>query len=327
MKPQTATLNPQFFAIIFLFLFQTTFAQIKVLDGGRVGIGTTDVTGIKVHINCDQENVALKLSSNAGDWAYISQIEGSIDNAKALAIRKSGNDNFFVLCNGLVWSQGQFHFSDSRLKNRVTDIDNPMDKIMRLRGVYYHYKSGAINNRLGLNFNDTIKQHVGFIAQEVKLVVPEVVDSNSQGVLGINYSQLTALLVAGIQQQQTQINRLKTQINFCCNQTSKKNVISGDTFSLFKSSNSSGNQFLLFQNQPNPFSNKTEIFYQTPNSAENINIMIFNMQGDLIKSFSNLGSGKSSIIILAGDLRPGMYLYSLIADGNEIDTKRMILSE
>ncbi len=51
------------------------------------------------------------------------------------------------------------------------------------------------------------------------------------------------------------------------------------------------------------------------------------MQGELIKSYTNLIAGKQSVQINGSDLKPGMYLYSLISNGNEIDTKRMILSE
>jgi len=47
----------------------------------------------------------------------------------------------------------------------------------------------------------------------------------------------------------------------------------------------------------------------------------------MVKSFENLDVSFGEITIAGNDLTPGMYLYSLFVDGNEIDTKRMILTQ
>jgi hypothetical protein len=51
------------------------------------------------------------------------------------------------------------------------------------------------------------------------------------------------------------------------------------------------------------------------------------MQGGLVKSFDKLDSAKDEVVVKGSELKPGMYLYSLIIDGREIDTKRMILTK
>jgi hypothetical protein len=51
------------------------------------------------------------------------------------------------------------------------------------------------------------------------------------------------------------------------------------------------------------------------------------MQGKLIKTYPINTKKEGSIEINGGEMQPGMYLYSLIIDGKEIDTKRMILTE
>jgi len=58
-----------------------------------------------------------------------------------------------------------------------------------------------------------------------------------------------------------------------------------------------------------------------------VKILIFNMQGTLIKTYNNLYVGKGQININSGELIPGMYMYTLIADGKEVDTKKMILTK
>ena len=51
------------------------------------------------------------------------------------------------------------------------------------------------------------------------------------------------------------------------------------------------------------------------------------MQGTLLKTVNLSNTGKGSIIINGGELNAGMYMYSLVANGKEIDTKRMILTK
>ena len=50
------------------------------------------------------------------------------------------------------------------------------------------------------------------------------------------------------------------------------------------------------------------------------------MQGNFKKQYSVHNTGESFINISGYELSAGMYLYSLVVDGKEIDTKRMILT-
>jgi hypothetical protein len=282
---------------------------------------------VKVHIAADSYNMALKLSTDqSGNWGYLSNFKTQGPYMKAISISLDNNENGFWYSNGELFASNFFVYSDQRLKTKVIDIDNPMDKIMKLRGVYYHYQPNSVLTQYRLSFSDTSRQ-IGFLAQELRTVVPEVVDSSSNGTLAVNYPQLIALLTAGIQEQQGEINNLKTQLQLCC----EKAQINGKKDTLINlgkmSFSNAKEQFVLFQNQPNPFNETTLINYVTPLEAINVSILFFNMNGELIRSFVNIPNGKQSIQINGADLKPGMYLYSLIANGNEIDTKRMILTK
>jgi len=58
------------------------------------------------------------------------------------------------------------------------------------------------------------KHDIGFVADSVKEVYPNLVSTNAQGeVEGMNYSKLVSALVKSIQEQQAQINELQTKIN------------------------------------------------------------------------------------------------------------------
>lgn len=56
-------------------------------------------------------------------------------------------------------------------------------------------------------------------------------------------------------------------------------------------------------------------------------IYIYNMQGSQIRKIEITDRGESSIILQGSELSAGMYIYALIADGKEIDSKRMILTK
>jgi hypothetical protein len=102
-------------------------------------------------------------------------------------------------CGG---NQAWFNASDRRLKENIIPISNALEKVLKLQGVTYNMK------------NDPLKTlQMGFIAQDVLPYVPEVVayDKNND-YYGMQTSQLTALLVNAIQEQQTQITSLSTQL-------------------------------------------------------------------------------------------------------------------
>jgi len=84
---------------------------------------------------------------------------------------------------------------------------------------------------------------------------------------------------------------------------------------------------ILYQNTPNPFNQQTVIQYYIPTSSQNANIMVFDLQGKLIKSLAVVTFANGSITINGNELTPGMFVYSLVVDGRIIDTKRMILTE
>lgn len=64
-----------------------------------------------------------------------------------------------------------------------------------------------------------------------------------------------------------------------------------------------------------------------PVTIINASIYIYDMNGVQLKSYSITEREKSMITIQGSELNEGMYLYTLIADGKVIDTKRMILTK
>ncbi len=87
--------------------------------------------------------------------------------------------------------------SDRRLKQNIVTIDSALEKVQKLRGVYF--------NRL-----NSEKRNLGVIAQEVEDVLPEVVftDESSEQMKSVAYGNIVALLIEALKEQQEQINKL-----------------------------------------------------------------------------------------------------------------------
>jgi hypothetical protein len=92
-------------------------------------------------------------------------------------------------------------YSDARIKENVNTLESALDKTLSLRGVSY--------NRTDIEDKST---KIGFIAQELLEVVPEVVTEDESGMYGVSYGNITALLVEAIKEQQKQIEELKLEI-------------------------------------------------------------------------------------------------------------------
>jgi len=90
--------------------------------------------------------------------------------------------------------------SDERLKKNIHTITNPIEKVSALRGVSFEYK-------------ETGQKQIGFIAQEIEKIIPEVVGENPDGYKGVQYQNVVGLLVEAIKEQQKQINELREKVN------------------------------------------------------------------------------------------------------------------
>ena len=91
--------------------------------------------------------------------------------------------------------------SDLTLKKNLLRIENALEKVEQINGYTYEFKA------------DDSKRHAGVIAQEIQTVLPEIVNKGNDGILGVEYGNISALLIEAIKEQQTQINELKALLN------------------------------------------------------------------------------------------------------------------
>lgn len=118
-----------------------------------------------------------------------------------------------------------------------------------------------------------------------------------------------------IDKQQQQIDELKTTVE-------KLSV----TLTTAKPSQKMSAGYLK-QNMPNPFSQNTVINVNIPDNVQQAHLMVYDMQGNKLRSYIVKSKGASTINISAGSLAAGQYIYTLQADGKVIDSKKMTVSK
>ena len=102
------------------------------------------------------------------------------------------NGNVDVIGN-IDYAGALTHVSDARLKQNILPLTNPLEKLSKLRGVYFSWINDETN---GLRFD--AERHVGLLAHEVQAVLPEVVKTFHDKYLSVDYSALIPLVIEAI---------------------------------------------------------------------------------------------------------------------------------
>jgi len=109
--------------------------------------------------------------------------------------------------DGRLKSAGLNELSDERFKTQVADLQDALAMVLALRGVRFDWRVADFPDR---QFKTT--PDIGFLAQEVERVVPELVHTDADGFKSVEYSRLTALLVEAVEQQQRQLDDQAAQL-------------------------------------------------------------------------------------------------------------------
>jgi hypothetical protein len=114
------------------------------------------------------------------------------------------SSSYVVYANGAIYATGNIcAYSDVRKKENIETIDNALDKVNKMRGVYY--------NRTD---DEKKKKQTGVIAQEMEQVLPEVVNYAADvDEYSVAYGNIVGVLIEAIKEQQLQINELKVLLN------------------------------------------------------------------------------------------------------------------
>ncbi|MEO8150272.1 MAG: tail fiber domain-containing protein [Bacteroidia bacterium] len=232
-----------------------------------------------------------------------------------------GTTNYAVYCSGSgVYTGTWTDISDQKFKKDLAPVTGALGLINQLNPVTYQLKKEEYPM---MNF-PAFRQY-GFVAQELEKVIPLLVENGTHPgakredkdieFKSVNYIGMIPILTKAIQEQQKEIDELKSMVQLLSDNKNKKE------------SASLNNAASLEQNSPNPFSEKTVISFYIPENIGSAVIKIYSNNGVEIKSISISTKGFGTTEILAGALSTGIYTYMLITDGKAVDTKQMVLTK
>ncbi len=334
-----------FLLLVCMACTSVSFAQM-INSNGKIGIGT--FTPNASHKTTIDGSLLMKFGPEGGlSGTY--EIVSSTGSPSATYVDispfdKAGSYPIFQYTLGQKnrFQKGVFDFvhynyalinsSDERLKRNINALSFDRKSFSLLKPVSYEITDAwSIQKAKDKQEEPFYTSQYGFLAQELQEVYPQLVLKDEEtGYLRTKPLEMIPILVAALQDQQKQIDNQQKQINELKQLAGTKSELRsseeiGDVTGI--SSETITNKVTLYQNVPNPFNQSTEIRYYIPENSQSAQLCIYNLQGNQIKQIVVAERGESSYLLSASELTAGMYLYTLIIDGKEIDTKRMILTE
>jgi hypothetical protein len=105
-----------------------------------------------------------------------------------------------------------YYTSDRSLKENIRNITGALDKVLVLNGVMFDWKQSYIEERGGEDGYFVRKADTGVIAQEVELVLPEIVGTRGSGIKAVAYEKLVPLLIEAIKELKAEVDALRLQV-------------------------------------------------------------------------------------------------------------------
>ena len=258
--------------------------------------------------------------------------------------------------DGDTYSTGNYLGSDRKLKRNIEPIEKAGEIVDALQAQTYQFRTDEFKS-MALQEG----KRFGFIADELKEVLPQFVKTTTQPaeeiidedgnikLIGdpvefeaVNYVELIPILTAALQETRAELqakddrvdqlesqmkkalerlSEFDTDLQQCCFNYEEGGGSNRATQHALEEADAAS----LEQNQPNPFRENTMIKYYLPEGTASAQMQISDLNGNVLNSFNLQGKGFGQVLISGGSFNSGTYLYSLIINGDRVDSKRMML--
>ena len=286
------------------FCFNEVQAQLFEAPDGRVGIGTTSP---QKKLDIEGGSLRVRFSST------VPYRRRAFDINTTAADPRLESERYIVFFNTPrasfldIYTKTVFERSDKNDKENIEKLGvSCLTKLSKLDAVKYNWKS-----------DETKKSEIGFLAQDVEEVFPEVV-RGAEGIEGksIAYSHLVPVVVEALKEQQVMIEKQNAMIQNLEAKIAKLEEGAADE-SLAPSR--------LFPNIPNPTKGETSIKYYIDEDVVSAEIIILDKNGTLIEAKKVEDRGYAESNINTSNWKNGLYIYTLVIDGKKVDSNKMIV--
>ena len=334
-------------------------AQVIVDSVGNVGIGGSPTSFYKANIySLNSGGLYINSGSTDGFSIISTQLQASADSTAALSFAAmasaSGASNSNIALGGSVMIKGaaiygntestspvmsqayagmfrgKMHvtgtlqanqgitgglltpsvsFSNTPSTAALQDLENPEGVDQMFCGL----------KAKSLRYDTERKKHYSLMAEDVGKIFPDLVYVNDDGTKSINYVEMVPVLVQAINELSAKIETLEG---------GNGDVMMARKVATGVDATAANVQILsLGQNKPNPFSTTTSVEVSVPEDVQSAFIYVYDLTGKKVQQADITARGKQTVQLKAASLEEGMYLYSLIADGKMVETRRMIIEK
>ena len=208
-----------------------------IVSGSDAAIPSVSNTGdftidAGANINLDADGAVIKLKDNGTEFGRFSRVssdlvikagtadkdilfKGTDDSttitALTLDMSEAGNAQFLGNISGSqIEASGDviaFGSSDERLKDNITYIHRPIDKINKIGGYKFTWNDKQ---------DAYLGKDIGVLAQEIEAVLPEIVTTRGSGYKAVKYEKIVPLLIEGIKELDKKIKDIEKKCD-CLN--------------------------------------------------------------------------------------------------------------
>ncbi len=327
--------------------------------GANTAIGTNamydntyGLANVAVGQDALRYNVTGNWNTAVGHSAGPAYGSTNLIHATAIGYATQNTANFQVrighdLINDIGGQVSWSTLSDGRFKRDIKEDIAGLEFINKLRPVSYtvdhaalvrsHNIPDSIATQLQVGRKADVRQ-TGFVAQEVEAIIKKgnysfngvKAPQNDKDHYSIRYAEFVVPLVKAVQELtaklESQEKKLEAQEKMLKTQEETIVALKKELGTTKGSDTANGHGAALRQNYPNPFSTDTDISVSLPDDISSANLIFYTMAGKQLKVIPLLSRGDFNVKVQSIELSNGTYLYSLMADGKIIDSKRLVIT-
>lgn len=190
--------------IVAVFSSYIAQAQIKYTSDGKLTFGDISLTNNSCVTGWEGWGHYFHNNNYYGGETWLKIVLGA-QNA-----RISGNGGYIVFYGDTfedIYVKNVYTNSDSRAKSNIQSLGNSLQTVKMLKPKSYGWASAAANNKRKLS-----QRELGFLAQDLEMLVPEAVATDSEGNKLVNYNTIIPLLTGAIQELEARVTALEAKI-------------------------------------------------------------------------------------------------------------------
>jgi len=318
------------------------FHKNHVTFNGKIsiasGMSNTTIENLRhKHEGLIEDFLSINVKEGSDNPVLISESGRISIGSNDVCLRHTAeNDSTYLIVDGIALKYGDpfWHSaSDQKLKKNISPLTKSLHTFLNLNFYSYQYK----------NTNQT---RYGILAQEMEDIFPnsmgKLIEEDGTEYLTFNpnnlfYTSLKTTQEIGeltldqnkkIEQLEKENEQLKSDLKAIKAALKNHGITVGYNNSAKKSlkEDNNNNPHLLL-NKPNPFSESTVIPYFLPENTKQAHIIIYDTNAKVIEKFTlptTFGNGNLELNLTNKKRAKGIYSYSLMVNGNLIDTKKML---